>query len=137
MAGTTGSYRTLASLGITTSEDGTLSLDSTKFQKALAADPDSVTKIFSSDTGVAAKLGTYLTTSFPPPATSPSRSTNLAQNQKDLDAEKDALNARMQVIQDRYTTQFTALDTMLSQLQSTSTFLTQQLTSLQNLNSQK
>ncbi len=137
VAGTTGSYRTLASLGITTGADGTLSLDATKFQKALAADPDSISKIFSSDTGVAAKMGKYLDDKLSSSGDIATRNANLAANQKDLDAQKDALDARMQVIEDRYTTQFTALDTMLSSLQSTSSFLTQQLTSLQNLNSSK
>ena len=33
----------------------------------------------------------------------------------------------MSVVQQRYMTQFTALDTLLAQLQQTSTFLTQQL----------
>ena len=40
----------------------------------------------------------------------------------------------MEVIQARYLKQFTALDSMLAGLQSTSTFLSQQLTSLSNLN---
>ncbi len=133
VAGTTGSYRTLASLGITTGADGTLTLDATRFQKALAADPQGVSKIFSSDTGVAAKLGKYLDDKLSSTGEIATRNANLAASQKDLTAQRDALDARMLVIQDRYLKQFTALDTMLSQLQSTSTFLTQQLEGLQSL----
>jgi flagellar hook-associated protein 2 len=133
VAGATGSYRTLASLGITTGADGSLTLDATRFQKALAADPQGVSKIFSSDTGVAAKLGKYLDDKLSSTGEIATRNANLAASQKDLTAQRDALDARMLVIQDRYLKQFTALDTMLSQLQSTSTFLTQQLEGLQSL----
>jgi flagellar capping protein FliD len=38
-----------------------------------------------------------------------------------------AQNARMQVLQTQYTNQFTALNTLLSQLQATSSYLTQAL----------
>lgn len=52
---------------------------------------------------------------------------SLAQRQTDL-------QARLAQTEARYRAQFTALDTMLSSMNSTSTFLTQQLASLQNLN---
>jgi flagellar hook-associated protein 2 len=39
----------------------------------------------------------------------------------------------MELIQQRYMKQFTALDSMLSQLQTTSSYLTQQLQGLSNL----
>ncbi len=44
----------------------------------------------------------------------------LSASRKTLEKDKDALEARMVVIQQRYMKQFTALDSMLSQLQSTS-----------------
>jgi flagellar hook-associated protein 2 len=130
---TTGSYRTLASLGITTAADGTLTLDATKFQKALAADPAAVSAIFSATDGVAAKLGTFVDAKLASSGEIATRTANLNTNQKDLQAQRDALDARMQVIQERYLKQFTAMDTLLSQLQSTSTYLTQQLQGLSGL----
>ena len=48
VSGVGGSYTTLASLGITTQADGTLKLDSDKFNKALVANPGAVTSIFAS-----------------------------------------------------------------------------------------
>jgi flagellar hook-associated protein 2 len=45
----------------------------------------------------------------------------------------DALNVRLASIQAAYTKQFTSLDGLLSSMNTTSTYLTQQLTSLQNL----
>jgi flagellar hook-associated protein 2 len=131
--GTTGNYRTLASLGITTTADGSLQLDAAKFNKALTADPQAVAKIFAGENGVAARLGSYVDSKLASDGAIATRNANLASNQKDLDKQRDALEARMQVIQERYVKQFTALDGLLSQLQSTSTYLSQQLTGLSQL----
>ena len=50
VSGLTGTYKALSQLGITSSKTGELSLSSTKFQAALAADPSSVSKVFIDDT---------------------------------------------------------------------------------------
>ncbi len=133
VAGTTGAYRTLASLGITTGSDGTLTLDAGKFQKALAADPQALNSIFASDSGVAVKLGKYLDSKLASSGELASRSTNLATSQKSLASQREVLDARMLVVEQRYMKQFTALDAMLAQMQSTSSYLTQQLQGLSNL----
>jgi flagellar hook-associated protein 2 len=52
---------------------------------------------------------------------------------KDIQRQRDALDARMSALQDMYRKQFTALDTLIGQLQQTSSFLTQQLGSLNKL----
>jgi flagellar hook-associated protein 2 len=49
---------------------------------------------------------------------------------KDLDRQREALNRRLGSIETRYRKQFTALDTALSGMQSTSAFLAQQLAKL-------
>ena len=49
---------------------------------------------------------------------------------KDIDSQRTSLNSRLTSIEARYRAQFTALDTLLSSMQSTSTFLTQQLSVL-------
>jgi flagellar hook-associated protein 2 len=133
VTGATGAYTTLASLGITTNADGTLALDQAKFQKALNADPLAVNKVFTSDNGVAAKLGKFLDQKLSATGEIATRTTNLGTSQKSLTKEREALDARMLVIQQRYLTQFTALDSMLASLQSTSSMLTQQLQGLSNL----
>lgn len=51
-----------------------------------------------------------------------------------LDRRQEQLEARLQQIEKRYRAQFAALDAMLGSMNSTSTFLTQQLASLQNSN---
>lgn len=48
-----GAYDSLARIGITSSRDGTLTLDQNAFTAALAADPDAVASVFGADDGVA------------------------------------------------------------------------------------
>lgn len=48
----------------------------------------------------------------------------------DLDQQRNQINTRLDTIEQRYRAQFTALDAMLSSMQSTSDFLTQQLAAL-------
>jgi flagellar hook-associated protein 2 len=49
---------------------------------------------------------------------------------KDIDAQRTAFSAHLATVQAQYQAQFTALDTLISSMNSTSTFLTQQLASL-------
>jgi flagellar hook-associated protein 2 len=60
------------------------------------------------------------------------RKTGLDNTIKDIGKQRDALNQRLEMIEKRYRAQFTALDTMLSSMNLTSNYLTQQLTALQN-----
>ena len=50
IAGTTGAYTTMRSIGLKAGQDGTLTMDYTKLESALAADPDSVRRLFVTDT---------------------------------------------------------------------------------------
>lgn len=60
------------------------------------------------------------------------RKTGIDNTIKDIGKQRDALNQRLEMIEKRYRAQFTALDTMLSSMNLTSNYLTQQLTALQN-----
>lgn len=59
-----------------------------------------------------------------------SRTDGINASIKDIAKSKDALNARLVVIEARYRAQFNALDSVISGLSTTSTFLTQQLANL-------
>jgi flagellar hook-associated protein 2 len=52
VVGLAGDHTSLSSLGITASRTGELTLDPTRFQAALAADPSAVSKVFGRDDGV-------------------------------------------------------------------------------------
>ena len=64
------------------------------------------------------------------------RTDSLQARLKDLGRQQDALNLRMEQVENRYRSQFTALDTLVAQMNSTSSYLTQQLASLANLTTQ-
>ena len=59
-----------------------------------------------------------------------SRTDGIQDRIDDITDSREALNLRMEALELRYRNQFNTLDTLLSQLQTTSTFLTQQLASL-------
>jgi flagellar hook-associated protein 2 len=61
-----------------------------------------------------------------------SRTDGINRSIGDVDQRRTALNRRMVEVEARYRAQFTALDTMMSKMLSTSSFLTQQMTALDN-----
>lgn len=66
VAGTTGKYTTLSSIGLHLTKDGTIQLDKATLETALGADPDSVSKLFVSDanlgrTGAMSRLTSTIT----------------------------------------------------------------------------
>jgi flagellar hook-associated protein 2 len=123
VSGVAGSYNTLASLGILTQADGTLKLDTDKFNKALIANPGSVTSIFASDNGVAVKLANLMGSKTSTTGELTVRSSDITDSLQGLKDDQDALDARMKIVQDRYYKQFNALDTLLAQLKTTSSSL--------------
>jgi flagellar hook-associated protein 2 len=133
VAGTTGAYQTLASVGITTEKDGSLKLDSAKLTKAMDADFEGVAKLFGSADGVAARLANALTPRLAADAELDVRTKRLNQKSIELQKEQAVLDARMAKVEARYRAQFNNLDSLLSKMQSTSSYLTQQLTAIANI----
>lgn len=131
--GTTGAYRTLTSLGIEVTVSGTLQLDATKFKEALAADPDAVSRVFSSESGVAVRMSQFLDERLSSTGEFAARNDRITSQRRRLDQEKEALEARMVVVQQRYLKQFTAMDALLAQMSNTSSYLSQQLDGLSKL----
>ena len=134
MSGPGGNGAMLNSIGITLQVDGTLKLDSGALGTALSNGGASVSGIFSGDSGMAAKLNSPLSDWTATNGVLTTRTTNLNQQLKDLGTRQDSLNASMDALTTMYTKQFTALDTMLTKLNSTSSFLTQQFNALSNSN---
>ncbi len=133
VAGTTGAYRTLTSLGIEVTVTGTLQLDANKFKAALAADPDAVNRVFSSESGLAVRMSQYLDERLSASGEFATRNDRISSERRRLDQQREALEARMVVVQQRYLKQFTAMDALLAQMQNTSGYLSQQLEGLQKL----
>lgn len=136
VSGQGSSYQTLASIGISTQLDGTLAIDSTKLQKAMSTNFEAVGKLFGSEDGVGAKLFSQVEERLKTGGAIDTRSNNLVAEQKNLEERQDDVDARMAVLEAAYTRQFTNLDTLLSSLQVTSSYMSQQIEALQNLNKQ-
>ena len=130
VSGVNSVYTTLASIGITTSASGTLQVDGAKLTKALSADPQGVAELFGSENGVAARLYSQVDARLATTGDIESRNTQLKKSLKDIDNDKQALSLRMAQVEQRYRKQFTALDSLLSQMQSTSSYLAQQLANI-------
>jgi flagellar hook-associated protein 2 len=133
VAGLSGNYQSLASIGISTNKDGSLKLDSDKLAKALAADYDGIAKLFGSSSGVAARLSMSLTARLADTADLNVRTKALNAKSVTLQKSQAELEVRMAEVARRYNQQFNALDSMLSNMQQQSSFLTQQLSQIANI----
>lgn len=130
VSGAVEGYQSLSVIGITTNADGTLKLDETKLAKAFGENFDAVGKLFGSAEGVGARLQAAVEKHIGDEAALTKRAEALQTDKRDIATRTDALDARMAIVQQRYLKQFTALDTLLAQMQSTSNYLLQQLSSL-------
>lgn len=134
VSGLTGSFDTLNEIGITAQLDGKLSVDSAKLDAAFATDFDAVGELFSTENvGVAAKVDTLLDPYLKAGGVFDSRGASLKSSIEDIGDRREVLNQRLAALQERYLRQFNALDQLLAQMQSTSNFLTQQLSQLPDI----
>ena len=128
--GISGDYTTLASIGITTQKDGSLALDESKLNAALASNFDAVGKIFGSTNGVAARLDSAISARLDAKAEIASRNASLDKRSKAVKQRSQELEVHLAKVEERYRAQFTALDTAMAKMQSTSTYLSSQLANL-------
>jgi flagellar hook-associated protein 2 len=129
--GATGAYTSLASIGIARQTDGTLKLDETRFKTALTADRSTLANIFSNSTdGIAVRLSSRIDKHLASSGDFAARDRTLQDSLTRIKDDRAALDARMESVQARYMAQFTALDTLLAQMQQTSKYLAAQLASM-------
>jgi flagellar hook-associated protein 2 len=139
VTGLTGSYTSLADIGISIDRSGVMSFTQSTFKTAFAAAPADVTGVFASTTvsgvaveGVAEKLETLLE-GFLVSSTGmfDSRISSLSTQLTAITDDRADLTRRMQSLEDRYFAQLNAMDTLLAQVETTGNFLTQQFESMQ------
>ena len=123
-------YANLSTLGLKTAVDGTLTLDGSKLDAALASDAGAVRKAFGDSATYAKSLRATLTAYVGDDGLIASRTKSLNDHLKNIADQRTQLDRRMSQMETDYRRQFTALDSMMAQMQSTSSFLTQQLASL-------
>lgn len=126
----TGDVTLLAQLGITTQADGTLKVDASKLDAAIKANPDGVKNLFGGTDGFATRLSSVLEGVLGSEGRLQAQTKGLQSRIDDVSDQRDALDLRMAAVERRYRAQFTALDSLLGTLQTTSSYLTQQLENL-------
>ena len=141
-------YDILSEIGITTgdySERGKLYIDETKLKDALSKDPDAVMELFtkSSDTysqkGIAARLYDDLTAGINSLIDKAGAESDFSQYDdsilgkqiEDYDEEIDRWEERLEVLEDRYWKQFTAMEEAIQKMNSQSSWLSLQFGSSQ------
>lgn len=120
-------YKTLSSIGISVEKDGSLSLDGTKLASALASSPDDVQQTLNS---YGTAFNDTLTKMLDTQGTVQVRLNGLNASIKSYNDNITSLEVRVANVEKRYRAQFSALDTLVSGLQTTSSYLTQQLARL-------
>jgi flagellar hook-associated protein 2 len=124
-----GSYTMLSQLGVSFQTDGTLKLDAAKLAAAVSAnfgDVAAFTSALGSAIGSAAD-GLIGTT-----GSLANKTEGINRSIKNIGSRRSSIQSRLAAVQQRYEQQFRALDTLLSGMNSTSSFLTQQLSNLPN-----
>ena len=133
-------FNAASDVGITSDRYGKLSLSSTDFQAALSSNASDLKRFFAGattttnltdntdSTGLAdalrSTIDTYINSST---GMLLQREQRLGASIDDIADDRVSLLARMESLETRYTKQFTAMDTLVSQLQGTSDFLTNQM----------
>lgn len=123
-------YNSLASIGITTNSDGSLSLNQTALSTALSSDYSAVSQLFSGTTGVATSLNSQITSDLGAGGPISTTSQTLVQQENSLTEQSDQLQQQMNALSASLTQQYSSLNTLLSSLQTTSSYLTQAFDSL-------
>jgi len=126
---------TLSDVGVSFQQDGTLTLDSDKLGKVLADPSVDVSKLFvTSDDGTVgygSRLNTLISGMiFGDDSLLNSRIDGINSSIKDLANRETDEQTRLDAIEKRYNAQFSALDTTIASMTTTSTYLTQQLAAI-------
>ena len=123
-----GNVTDLKAMGITIDKDGTLKMDDAGFDAGMLKDPATAARLFSGGVdSLAGKVHATVARLLDPDGLLDNRSASLTARTKSLASQRSALDFRMTLAESRYRTQFTALDTLLTKLQGSSDFITQQL----------
>jgi len=125
--GITGPYNSLSSIGVAFQSDGTLAVDDAKLSAAIQADSRNVEELFSSADGYATRLDSVVSEMLVFNGTIDSRTNGYKDRISSLEDRQVTLESRLDRIEVRMRTRFTALDVLVSRLSATSSFLTQQL----------
>lgn len=133
LPGLSNEFRNIVELGITSTANGTLQIDQARLTEALNSNSADVATLFSSDNGIANVLSNKLNEYVRTDGIFENKTESLNDSIEDIDDDLEALSLRMEALESRLFAQFAALDQLMSQLNSTSSFLTQQFDQISNI----
>lgn len=127
----------LSQIGVSFQKDGKLALDSTKLSAALEGKLTGVAQLFSGGTSAYGTRMASLITSYTEPTGGvlTAATKGIDKTLDMLQAQYTATSERAEATVARYKEQFTQLDVMMSRMNQTSSYLTQQFEALNNTNS--
>ena len=132
-----GAFSMLSEIGIRTDpKTGLLEVDNEKLNKSLAEKPMDVQNLFRGENGVAKKameVADVFTDSYD--GTLKTATDGAERMLKDLDKQYTSTELRIDAMMETYRKKFTAMDALVAQMNSTSSYLTQQLANLGSKNS--
>jgi flagellar hook-associated protein 2 len=131
VSGVTGSYDNLSSIGVSFQADGSLEVDSSRLDDALAADSASVAELFSSADGYGTRLYDAVTSMVGADGILQSRTEGYEDRVDSIEEQVDRMEARLDITETRLRSQFGSLDVLLGNMTTTSNLLSQQLAGLQ------
>ncbi len=127
-----GSYNRLSDVGVSVNDDGTLELDTTTLSEALSDDYSGVANLFTAkDSGIGAKMADFLDSALDDTdGILTMRTDGIQDSIDDLNEKIERYNDRIDKIEERLNSQFTALESTISEWQSMSDYITQQFDAL-------
>ncbi len=126
--------RTLSDIGVGIQLDGTLKVDQAKLDSAMSSNFNEIAALFTGDKGYVTSMNAWTKSVLSDNGVLAGRTEGIGRTITDIGRRRDAFEARMVTVEKRYRAQFTALDVMLSNMNQTSQYLTQQLANISNLN---
>jgi flagellar hook-associated protein 2 len=127
----------LTGIGVFTNRDGTISVDSVKFEAALAAKPDAVEALFSptrdathdatTDPGLSGALKSLKDSATATGGMLASLATRLQKESQQIADARERMEAHETAYKNRLTRQFSGMDARVAALRATQNYLTQQI----------
>lgn len=141
VSGADGDYARLSEIGVTVQTDGKLSLDETKLTNAVTADAAKVGRLFTAtssnegEKGLAVRMNEKISAMLTTGGALESRQSGLNATIRSLDKAQEREEARLTLVESRLTSQYAALDALLTTRSSQMSALESALSSLESLRS--
>ncbi|SEB03498.1 flagellar filament capping protein FliD [Paraburkholderia sartisoli] len=122
---TGGKTFSLSSIGIDLQPDGTMAVDQSKLTAAVSSSSPAIAGLFNTTNGIGTTLNSFVNTYVQSSGTIDQRTASLNSDLSNLSDQATALTDYQNTLTAQYNAQFTALNTLMSQMQNNTQYLTQ------------